>query len=254
VLNLAILEETIYATGHERKYAIRLLNSAETTTAPRKRHASHKYDEQVKQALISLWCAANQICSKRIAPFLPQLIEAMERHGHLRLPSDVRARLMTISAAAIDRLLSHERGNIRSSVSTTKRGNLLKHQIQIRTFADWDDVTPGFFGYDRFEGYDAWVAFAKLYKVLRMYVNFFQPSLKLLKKERIGAKVSKNTIAQKRRFNVFYFLSTSVIKRKSGLPYNMDRSTLLPSCLNCKSYKTNCGDMRGKKAPKSTRD
>jgi len=158
---------------------------------------------------------------------------------------------MTISAASINRLLSHERGNIRSSVSTTKRGNLLKHQIQIRTFADWDDVTPGFFGYDRFEGYDAWVALAKLYKVLRMYVNFFQPSLKLLKKERIGAKVSKNTIAQKRRFNVFYFLSTSVIKRKSGLPYNMDRSTLLPSCLNCKDGLLRVAEIKNRKKKNS---
>jgi hypothetical protein len=55
---------------------------------------------------------------------------------------------MTISAAVVDRLLSHEQGNIRSSVSTTKCGNLLKHQIQIRTFADWDDATPGFFEAD----------------------------------------------------------------------------------------------------------
>ena len=30
-------------------------------------------------------------------------------------------------------------------------------------------------GYARFEGQKAWVALVKLYKVLRMYVNFFQP-------------------------------------------------------------------------------
>lgn len=46
-------------------------------------------------------------------------------------------------------------------------------------------------GYDRFEGREAWEALSKLYRVLRVYVNFFQPSLKLLSKERHGAKVSK---------------------------------------------------------------
>lgn len=46
-------------------------------------------------------------------------------------------------------------------------------------------------GYDRFEGRKAWEALASLYRVLRQYVNFFQPSMKLLSKERCGGKVSK---------------------------------------------------------------
>jgi hypothetical protein len=37
----------------------------------------------------------------------------------------------------------------------------------------------------------AWAALAKFYRVLRKYVNFFQPSVKLLKKTRTGAKVAK---------------------------------------------------------------
>jgi hypothetical protein len=297
-----ILDGFVAATDYERKYATRLLNSTETSTLPKKRSASQKYDEQVRQALLSVWCAANQICSKRFVPFLPQLVTAMEHHGHLRLPADVRARLLSISPATVDRMLKPERESIRQGVSTTRRGNLLKHQIQVRTFADWDDVTPGFLeadlvahcggnpngaflntlvlvdistgwlecmpllrksaqdvidglrvaedllpfrlqgldtdcgsefinydvldycedklitftrarthrkndqahveekngsvvrrlvGYDRFEGRKAWAALAQLYRVLREYVNYFQPSLKLLEKERRGAKVSK---------------------------------------------------------------
>jgi hypothetical protein len=46
-------------------------------------------------------------------------------------------------------------------------------------------------GYDRFEGRPTWEALSELYRVLRVYVNFFQPSLKLLSKERDGAKKSK---------------------------------------------------------------
>ena len=86
----------------------------------------------------------NQICSKRLVPFLPALVAAMERHGHLRLPSDVRTRLLSISPATVDRLLRPERVRINKSVSTTRSGSLLKHQVPVRTFADWDDVVPGF--------------------------------------------------------------------------------------------------------------
>lgn len=46
-------------------------------------------------------------------------------------------------------------------------------------------------GYDRFEGQDAWRALANFYSVLRRYVNFYQPSLKLIKKTRTGARVVK---------------------------------------------------------------
>ena len=50
----------------------------------------------------------------------------------------MRAKLLTISAATIDRLLAAE------GHSRTKPGTLLKHQVPIRTFADWDEQEPGF--------------------------------------------------------------------------------------------------------------
>ncbi|HBV20399.1 MAG TPA: hypothetical protein DEF07_01600 [Nitrosomonas sp.] len=59
-------------------------------------------------------------------------------------PLDVRARLLSISVATVDRLLKPEREIVKQSISTTCCGNLLKHQIQVRTFADWNDVTLGF--------------------------------------------------------------------------------------------------------------
>ena len=298
-----ILDGFVAATDYDRKYAIRLLSSdIVLPVKPMTRLTSQKYDGQVLQALLFVWHTANQICSKRLAPFLPTLVEAMERHGHLRLPVDVRARLLGISPATIDRLLRPEREKQNLAVTTTRPGSLLKHQIKVRTFADWDDVTPGFLeadlvahcggntsgaflntltlvdiatgwlecmpllrksaddvidglrvadellpftvqgldtdcgsefinyelldycedrhitftrarthrkndqahveekngsvvrrlvGYDRFEGRRAWEALAHLYRVLRKYVNYFQPSLKLIEKERQGAKVSK---------------------------------------------------------------
>ena len=46
-------------------------------------------------------------------------------------------------------------------------------------------------GYRRYEGLEAAAALGRLYAVLRLFVNFFQPSFKLVGKVRDGAKVSK---------------------------------------------------------------
>src|SRR5262249_43305977 len=46
------------------------------------------------------------------------------------------------------------------------------------------NIVRRFVGYDRYEGQDAWACLLSLYRVLRLYVNFFQPSMKLVKKER----------------------------------------------------------------------
>jgi hypothetical protein len=43
-------------------------------------------------------------------------------------------------------------------------------------------------GYDRYEGVSSWRTLSALYRVYRLYVNFFQPSQKLLSKSRAGAR------------------------------------------------------------------
>lgn len=52
-------------------------------------------------------------------------------------------------------------------------------------------VIRRFVGYDRFAGMVAGQALAQLFGAVRLYVNFFQPSFKLLKKWRDGAKIRK---------------------------------------------------------------
>lgn len=47
-------------------------------------------------------------------------------------------------------------------------------------------------GYDRFEGVESWRLLTRLYRVARLYINFFQPSMKLLQKERDGGKVTRH--------------------------------------------------------------
>ncbi len=46
-------------------------------------------------------------------------------------------------------------------------------------------------GYERFEGLAPAHTLSELYKVIRLYVNFFQPSMRLLSKSRLGAKTHR---------------------------------------------------------------
>lgn len=93
--------------------------------------------------------AANGICGKRLVPFLPELVPALERHGHLALTDEVRAQLLTVTAATADHLLARARRAAGPrSIATTKPGALLKRQVQLRIFAGWDAATPGFVAAD----------------------------------------------------------------------------------------------------------
>ncbi|MBX9694553.1 MAG: site-specific integrase [Cyanobacteria bacterium] len=46
-------------------------------------------------------------------------------------------------------------------------------------------------GYDRYEGIESWQLLSQLYGIARLYINFFQPCLKLTSKWRDGARVHK---------------------------------------------------------------
>ncbi|MDQ6661829.1 MAG: hypothetical protein M3Z24_12800 [Chloroflexota bacterium] len=46
-------------------------------------------------------------------------------------------------------------------------------------------------GYDRYEAGAAYEALRELYEVLRLYLNYYQPSMKLVSKQRVGGHVKK---------------------------------------------------------------
>lgn len=146
----AILDEFVASTGYSRKYAIRLLCLKNPPLAKEiKRPRAHYYGPEDQEIIKLAWSATNFIASKRLAPFLKELIPALERHGHLELDAESRKRITAISAATIDRILTpHRRKLQRRGFSTTKSGTLLKKQITVRTFADWKDESPGFFEAD----------------------------------------------------------------------------------------------------------
>ncbi|MBC8076398.1 MAG: transposase family protein, partial [Chloroflexales bacterium] len=129
---------------------IRLLTQPVAAPPPRiSRPRERQYGPAVQAVLRVAWHAANCICAKRLVPFLPTLLPALERHGHLTLSDELRRQLLAMSPATADRILrSIRRDGALRGISTTKAGTLLKHQVPVRTFTDWDNAQPGFFEID----------------------------------------------------------------------------------------------------------
>jgi hypothetical protein len=298
-----ILDEFVAVSGLHRKHAMRLLRAGQPGRRSGPRPARRLYNDAVREALIVLWEASDRVCGKRLRPLVPILVEAMERHGHLQLAPEVRAGLLAMSAATIDRALHEARepggGRKRRHAPPSAA---IRRNVPVRTFDGWDDPAPGFVeadlvahsgptakgsyvqtltltdiatgwtecapllvreqklltevlsevrkqmpfallgfdtdndsvfmnetvktycdeaglvftrcrpyrkndqawveqkngavvrqtvGYRRYEGLEAAAALARLYATLRLFVNFFQPSFKLARKTRDGAKVKK---------------------------------------------------------------
>ena len=145
-----LLAEFVATTGYHRKYALALLNHPpRSRSRPVTRPRAKTYTPAVQRALVRLWEIAGRICSKRLVPGLADLLDALERHDELTLDAPTRALLLSLSPATADRLLAPtRRAALPRGRTTTKPGSLLKHQIPIRTFADWDDNRPGFLEID----------------------------------------------------------------------------------------------------------
>jgi hypothetical protein len=298
-----ILDEFVATTGLHRKAVIRLLNRRKRPTGRRRKGRPRLYDLEVMAALKVAWEATDSLCSKRLHPFLPELIGILKRTGEITVTEQTEEQLCKMSPSTIDRILRRwRRKEPRHGVSTTKPGTLLKNAIPVRTFSEWDEKKPGFLeadlvahcgdntegfylttlstvdvatgwcepvavwgkghdrvggavhhvrerlpmpmlgldsdngsefinrglydycrrnhitftrarsykkndscyveqknwavvrqiiGYDRFSSKAAFKALEDVYTLLRLYVNFFQPVLKLVKKTRHGAKVHK---------------------------------------------------------------
>jgi len=139
-----LLDAFTATTGYNRKYAMWLLNHAKEVQPTPQRPRPRRYGPEVQHTLFLVWHAANRICAKRLIPFLPTLIEALERHEHLHLSEECRKQLLSMSAATADRLLRSQRKVGQRGLSTTRAGTLLKQQIPIRTFQEWNETRPGF--------------------------------------------------------------------------------------------------------------
>jgi hypothetical protein len=141
-----ILDELCANTGWHRNHARKALKAAlqPKIVAPRSPRAV-KYGPEVIAALTVCWMVLGMPAGKRLAPMLAELVAVLRHFRELAVSDETAALLVSMSAATIDRRLADERARhkIRGRVGT-KPGSLLKSQITVRTWAEWDDVVPGF--------------------------------------------------------------------------------------------------------------
>ena len=157
-----ILNEFVESTGFARSYAALVLRNqgrevqigkarvrGDVGTRLKRPGRGATYDEQTVKALVQVWRLMDYICGKRLAPILSEIVERLLRHNELRCDAATAKKLAGMSAATIDRLLrpQREKSQVKGR-SHTRPGTLLKHQIPMRTFSEWDEAQPGFLEID----------------------------------------------------------------------------------------------------------
>ena len=149
-----ILDWLVEVSGYNRNYAARLLRgkvksiyvykSSKEKPGPKK-----TYDEDVFLALRRIWFMEGCICGKRLAPFLEELVPVLKSYGEIDVTDEVEKKLVDISPATVDRLLKPVKKSLNfTGSSSTKPGTLLKSEIPIKTFSEWDDTEPGYLEID----------------------------------------------------------------------------------------------------------
>ena len=136
-----LLAEAMTVTGYHRKALIRAWRRERR---PRRRRGGRpvRYGPAVVRALVAIWTAAGYPWSARLKALLPVWLPWARRRLALSAATD--ARLRTISARQMDRVLApHKRTIRRRQYGRTKPGTLLKHHIPLKTDR-WAVTEPGF--------------------------------------------------------------------------------------------------------------
>ncbi len=151
----AILDHLGEVNGWHRDHARKALRLAMAAPpgppVPRRpREPVLAYGPEIIEALRKVWAVLDGPTGKRLAPAMPALVGSLRRHGELDITDQIAAQLVAMSAATIDRRLATDRAELttRRGRSLTKPGSLLKSQIPMRTWADWDNNIPGFLEVD----------------------------------------------------------------------------------------------------------
>ena len=142
-----LLDEFCQVTGHERKYASKLLSSRRghvpDGTTPSNRGGRPKtYDGEVVGVLFEIWRHSEQPCGKRLVPMLGDWLPFYEKHrGELKVAT--REAILKISPAQVDRVLASKKIN-RGAVNrrTPKTNAAVKALVPIRAQC-WDAKEPG---------------------------------------------------------------------------------------------------------------
>lgn len=143
----AVLDQLCQVNGWHRDHARKALRVAAAGPRPARapREPVCKFGPQVIEALRLCWAVLDGPSGKRLAPALPRLVSALRAHGELALDDASAALLCAMSPATIDRRLAADRAQLQvKGTALTKPGSMLKSKIPMKTWAQWNEATPGF--------------------------------------------------------------------------------------------------------------
>jgi hypothetical protein len=140
-----MLDEFVKTSGYHRKHASEVLSGRFRRKArPWRRRRARYYTDADRQALWQVAEWFDQIGSKRLRAALDVELPRLRAAGHLQVSDQTYQHLEEMSSATMDRIRALKPVAGRALRGGTKPGSLLKSQVPIRTFADWDDKRIGF--------------------------------------------------------------------------------------------------------------
>lgn len=139
----ALLSEFCEVTGHERKYANKLLSgrrgAGASTGGPRGRPPSYGVEEL--DVLRRIWSQAEMPCGKRLVAMLPDWLGPYERR-YGALGQAAGERLLRMSAATADRLLQGDKVGGGSKRKLGVKNAAVRAAVPVRA-ESWDVRTAG---------------------------------------------------------------------------------------------------------------
>ncbi|NVM96580.1 integrase catalytic domain-containing protein [Arthrobacter wenxiniae] len=130
-----ILDELVELTGSHRDHARAALRQA-LNPPPRRPRTGRRplYGPDLLPGLVLCWSVLRAPAGKPLAPMMPALVPLLRREKELVVTDAQAALLVRMSASTM----------LPDGRTHTRPGSLVKSQIPMRTWAEWNDAVPGF--------------------------------------------------------------------------------------------------------------
>ncbi|HPD79505.1 MAG TPA: hypothetical protein PK025_00485 [Spirochaetales bacterium] len=161
-----ILCNFVNITGYHRKYATMLLSTwgkevihtvngkavkivVGTQQKRKKRQGICRYDAVFCRCLKKIWEFFDHMCGKRLAYIIRRNIDELMRYDSFGIDESIKARLLSVSSATIDRKMAFERAKLTNAARySSKKSGFLKYRIPVRLSFSFEERQPGFFEFD----------------------------------------------------------------------------------------------------------